>query len=459
MAHPKPREFARQVQIVRDQLNEGPLAFHASLSMEVVQEAVRESKVEFRERVYTPWITIWAFLGQVMSSDHSCRFTVCQVIAYLASQGRRVCSATTSTYCQARARLPEVFYQCLFRRVGRQTMEDAPSAWLFHGRQVKVVDGTTVTMPDTEANQKAYPQADPQRKGLGFPIVRLLVIFSLSVGTALEAALRPYEGKGTGELAMFRQLWETLDAGEIVLADKGFCSYGHVASLHQRAVDVVMTLNRSRLPNLQPIRTLGKNDVLYHWTKPKEKPDGFTVEEFKELPTHIQVRLISVAVTIAGFRTKNLQIITTLLDRDQYPPSEIAELYRRRWMGELYLRDLKATLQMDHLRCETPEMVRKEIYTHLLAYNVIRTQMAQVAYYVNIFPHQISFKGTIQTIEAFANFCRDITTDQLAIKIATVGYHEVGKQPGRCEPRKIKRRPTYDYLMEPRDDARKRLLA
>jgi hypothetical protein len=459
MGHRTGRKFARQVQVVREQLDQEPLVFGNSLSAEVVQDALREANVDFRERTYTPWITLWAFLNQVMSSDHSCRFAVCQVIAYLASQGRRVCSAATSTYCEARARLPEAFYQYLFRRVGRHTMEDAPSRWLCQGRPVKVVDGTTFLMPDTEANQQEYPQADPERPGLGFPIARVLVIFSLAVGTVLEAAIRPYHGKTTGELAMFRELSESLQGNDIVLGDKGFCSYCHVAWLHERPIDVVLTLNRSRLPNLVRIRKLAKNDVLYRWNKPKDKPEGFTAEEFATLPPYLEVRMITVAVHTRGFRPEQLEILTTLLDEKQFPPSEIAELYRRRWMCELYLRDLKTTLQMDKLRCETPEMVRKEIYAHLLAYNVIRTQLAQAAYYLSMLPHQISFKGTIQALTAFEAFCRNITRDELATKIATIGYSEVGKQPGRCEPRKLKRRPKYDFLTEPRDVARKQLAA
>ena len=335
-------------------------------------------------------------------------------------------------------------------------MEDAPRQWLFHGRQVKVVDGTTVSMPDTDANQEEYPQADPERPGLGFPIARLLVIFSLAVGTALEAAIRPYHGKATGELAMFRELSESLQPNDIVLGDKGFCSYCHVASLRGRPVDVVVTLNRSRLPNLERIRKLGKNDVLYRWNKPHDKPDGFTAEEFAALPPSIDVRIVTVAVQNRGFRPEQLEIVTTLLDEEEFPPSEIAELYRRRWMCELYLRDLKTTLQMDQLRCETPEMVRKEIFTHLLAYNLIRTQLAQAAYYLDMLPQQISFKGTIQAVTAFETYCRNITLDELAIKIATIGYSQVGKQPGRSEPRKIKRRPKYDFLTEPREVARKR---
>lgn len=459
MRHRTGREFARQVQVVREKLDQEPLAFRESLSVEIVQDGLQEANIEFRERIYTPWITIWAFLSQVIDSDHSCRFAVCQVIAYLTSQGRRVCSAATSTYCEARARLPESFYQYLFRRVGRQTMEDAPSSWLFHQRQVKVVDGSTASMPDTEANQEAYPQADPERQGLGFPIARILVLFSLSVGTALEVAIRPYQGKRTGELAMFRELSETFQAGEIVLGDKGFCSYCHVAWLHQRLIDVVITLNRSRWPNLKRIRKLAKNDVLYRWNRPKEKSEGFTAQEFRELPDFVEVRIISVTVHNRGFRPERLEIVTTLLDRKEFPPSEIAELYRRRWMCELYLRDIKTTLQMDQLRCETPEMVRKEIFTHLLAYNLIRTQMAQAAYYLSLLPHQISFKGTIQALQAFEKFCRANTIDQLAVKITTIGYYQVGKQPGRCEPRKLKRRrKPYDYLTEPRDVARSRLL-
>jgi hypothetical protein len=460
MGHRNTGKFARQVESVREQVADNPLAFQRSLSTDIVHDALKENGIEFRERVFTPWVTIAAFLSQLMGSDHSCRFAVLSVMAGLIMQGKRMCSPSTSSYCEARSRLPEAFYKSLFRRVGRQTMDDAPQKWLFHGRQVKVVDGTTASMPDTKTNQEAYPQPNPERIGLGFPTVRLLVLFSLSVGTVLEAVIRPYQGKRTGELAMFRELCEQLNPGEIVLGDKGFCSFCHVAWLHQHSIDMVVTLNKSRLPNLKSVEKLGRNDWLYEWRKPNEKSTNFTAQEFQDFPEGIPVRMVSVNIRTPGFRPKKIEIITTLVDHRQFPASEIAELYRRRWMCELYLRDIKTTLQMDQLRCESPEMVRKEIFAHLLGYNIIRTQMAQAAFYLDMSVDQISFKGTAQALAAFQPYRSRMTPEQLAVMIAAIAYHQVGKQPGRCEPRKVKRRPkSFGYLTETREAARKRLCA
>jgi Transposase DDE domain len=451
-------KFACHVQKIRQRVDNETLAFQSCLSADLVSDVVQQLGIEFRERIFTPCLTLWAFLSQIMSAVGSCRFAVLQVLAYLTRQNKPPCSPTTSSYCEARSRLPEAFYARLVDHTGRRALEQTPRAWQFKGRPVKVIDGSTVLMPDTEANQQEYPLADPTRKGLSFPMARLLVVFSLAVGTVIEHVIGPYRGKGTGELSLFRRQLDTFTAGDILLGDRGFCSYGHGAWLVQRGVDVVIKLNASRLPNVHWLRRLGKGDALYRWHKPKGKPESFSREEFAALPEAIDIRIVEVCVTQAGFRPDRFQVVTTLRDPAECSAAEISELFRQRWRCELYLRDLKSTLGMGMLRCETPGMVRREILTYLLAYNVIRLHMAQAAEAVGLSPQQLSFQGAVAALQTFHGSCAEMRVDHRAILLATLAYYEVGKQLGRCEPRKIKRRPKHEYLTEPRHVARKRLL-
>lgn len=455
------RKFGCQVQKIREQIEKGTLPFAECLSSELVQEAVAQLGLEFRERIYTPWVTLWAFLSQVMSCDGSCSFAVSQVIAYCLEHHKKPCSPSTTTYCEARNRLPEEFYARLVRKTGRQASKETLQPWRFHERVVKVVDGTTASMPDTEENREAFPLQDPDRAGLSFPMARLLVVFSLAVGTVLECAISPYRGKGTGEHSMFRSMidGDVFEPGDICLADAGFCSYAHVAALWFKGVDVVVKLEKTRRGNLTFIKRLGRNkqDGLYLWKKPKRVSESFSREDVDALPDEIQVRLVTVDVSEPGFRVRKFDVLTTLTDHRHYTADELAKLFRLRWKCELFLRDIKSTLGMDQLRCKSPETVRKEIFTHLLAYNLIRIQMAQAAACVGIQPTEISFKTAAKTITVFQNRFPNPSTDQLATMLATLAYHRVDKQPNRIEPRKVKRRPSHEYLTRPREDERKSL--
>ena len=393
--------FESQVQEVRQQMQAKPLLFADCLSSEIVRQAITEARVVFRETIYTPWITLWAFLSQLLQPEGSCAFAVSQGIAYRVGQGQKTCSPSTSTYCESRDRLPEAFFESLVRTTGQRALEETPEARQFHGRDVKVADGTTVMMPDTEENRKDYPLSDPDRAGLSFPMARLLVVFSLAVGTVLQDAISPYRGKGTSEQRMLCLLLETFVPEDIMLGDRGFCSFAHVAALKQREVDSVVKLNKSRRANLTLIRPLGKDDALYCWNKPKGQPTSFDRKTFLALPEAIEVRCVTVRVEQRGFRVRKFVVLTTLLDSETFPPQELATLFRRRWMCELYLRDIKTTLGMEMLGCKSPSMVRKEIHAYFLAYNVIRIQMAQAAHCLDLHPHQISFKSTLDTLAAF----------------------------------------------------------
>ena len=263
------------------------LPFLKLLSRALVEDACRHCNHPWRERIYTPWITLGLFLSQVLSDDHSCDDAVERFQKFRYDQGLPAVAPETTSYCEARRRLPEELTWDLVRRTGQAIQRQAEDAWLFHGRAVKIIDGSTVTMPDTPENQAAYPQPKTQAPGLGFPIARLLVVFSLAVGTVLQAALGPYQGKQTGELALLRQVLDQFRPGDIVLADRFFCSYWMIAALQARGVDVVVRLHQARTADFRRGRRLGREDHLVTWTKPAHVPDWMSRAEYDAMPARI----------------------------------------------------------------------------------------------------------------------------------------------------------------------------
>jgi hypothetical protein len=319
--------------------NEG-LPFADILTEASIQEVFNEDGVTFRDRVFSPVTTIWGFLSQVLSEDHSCRDTVSRIIAHRAAHGMALCSPNTASYCTARSRIPTPVLSTLARRTAEELHASVDDRWKWNGRSVFILDGSSVSMPDTPKNQAMYPQPPNQKPGLGFPLARITVLLSLATGTCHDLAIAPYAGKGTGEKSLFRRMYDTLKPGDVV-------------------------------------------DI----------------------------------------------------------------------------RSIKSTMQMDILRCKTPDMVHKEIWTHLLAYNLLRTVMAVAAKENDIEPRKVSFKGAKQAVTAFAP---KIEAAQPADRgrlidalLTTIAYHRVGDRPGRWEPRARKRRPKKaNLLMQPRDIAK-----
>jgi putative transposase len=402
--------------------------------------------------IYTPAITTWVFLAQCLSSDHSCRDAVAQLIAWLRAGGRRPCSADTGAYCTARDRLPEEACAQLMRDTGHAVDDEAPQTWRWLGHRVLDVDGSTFTMPDTAANQAEYPQQRNQKRGCGFPIARFVVIFSLSVGTVLEAALGKYQGKQTGENSLFRTLHDVLREDDVVLADRYFSGWFDLALLQQRGVHTVVRKHQLRATDFRTGLHLGHDDHIVCWHKP-QRPAWMSRKQYDSLPDALQLREVRVQVEQKGFRTKQLVVITTLLDATQYPATEIAKLYRQRWQAELHLRSLKIVLQMDHLRCKTPHRVRNEFHMHFVAYNLIRKVMAMAAAQAGAEPWTVSFKGTMQTMNRLLPLLHtNINIDDWCNDLLTaVATHVVGNRPDRYEPRLRKRRPKpYKHLREPR---------
>jgi Transposase DDE domain len=428
----------------------------------MVEQVLREEGASWKRISYTPWLTFWAFFWQALGPDHSCRAAVKRIAAWMGRRGQEIDDEDTSPYCKARARLPESALFLLMRRLGYRLHDDLPEDWLWCGRRVKVVDGTTVSMPDTQANQRQYPQSPSQKPGLGFPIARLVVVFCLATGAALEAAIGTYQGKQTGENALFRRTWEGLSAGDVSLGDRYYGSYFDLALLQRRGVDSVYRLHQLRVADFRRGRRLGREDRVVTWSKPA-RPDWMEGATYDDLPGTMEVRIVRVHVDRRGFRTRVLDLVTTLLDAEIYTRKDLADLYRRRWESELHLRSIKAVMDLDVLRCKTPEMVRKELWMGLLGYNVIRAVMAAGCRQHGRAPHRVSFKGALQTVLAFAEGLREGTAAARRflwrVMLRSVAADAVGNRPDRVEPRAVKRRPKpYPLLMVPRRQAKAALL-
>lgn len=456
------RRIWQQVSFLRKQFVQGGgLPFSEVLSAEMVQRVLGEYAIAFIDRIYTPVLTLWVFLSQVISDDGSCRAAVARLLAHRAARSQGRCSARTGAYCQARGRLPEKALADLVRHTGHQLERQAQPAWLWKGRHVKIFDGSTVSMPDTPDNQQAYPQHGQQKHGVGFPLARIAAVFSLACGAVLDLAICRYQGKGQSELGLFRCLWDVFAAGDVMLSDRYLCSWCEMALLRQRGVDVVCRLHQRRTADFRRGKRLGKDDHLVQWKKPR-RPDWMDQATYARLPERMWLREVRVRVEIPGFRSEQLVVVTTLLDAKTFSPEDLAELYRARWHAELDLRVLKETMHMDVLRTKTPSMVRKEIWTHLLAYNLIRTVMAQAAVQHGLLPRSLSFKGAKQTFEAFHPILQLAAASQLPPLYDTLldalATHRVGDRPDRSEPRARKRRPKpYPLLTQPRNVARNAL--
>jgi hypothetical protein len=406
-----------------------------------IRDVLNEHGVTFRDRVFNPVTTIWGFLSQVLSEDHSCRDAVSRIIAHRAANGDAVCSPNTASYCTARSRIPEGVLRTLATRTAEELQASITDEWKWNSRSVFIVDGSHISMPDTEANQAVYPQPPNQKPGLGFPLARITVALSLATGACHDLEIAPYEGKGTGEKCLFRRMYDTFKPGDVVLADSLFDDYFIACELCQRGIDIVARVKHARAGSW--IAESGPDGEILVWQRP-QKPRGMTREEYRSYPKQLVMRQMNVDARDKNNRVQQFKVVTTILDRS-IGGEQFGDLYERRWGGEVDLRSIKCTMQMDILRCKTPEMVHKELWTHLLAYNLLRTVMAVAADERDIEPRQVSFKGAKQAVTAFApkiEAARPEDRESLIdAMLATIAYHRVGNRPGRWEPRACKRRP------------------
>jgi hypothetical protein len=448
-------------------LQKDGLPFSAVLPEERIEEVFAEEEAEFAQEdddVYTPSVTLWASLSQVLHKEEqrSCLAAVARVLVLLVTLGREPCAKNSGAYCRARAKMSEVVLQRLTTDLSAGCEQAVPKRWLWHSRHVLLVDGTTASMPDTPENQSEYPQHTAQQPGLGFPIVRLVVLLSLATAMVWDMTLGPYAGKETGEPALFHQLLEGVDPHTILLADRYYCSYFLIALALLGRRDFVVRLHQCRKTDFCKTQGLGKGDQLVEWTRP-QRPTWMDQSTYEQIPRSITLRLVEVQVHEPGFRAESLLVVTTLTDTKLYPREEIAELYRQRWLAELDIRAIKNTMGMDVLRCKTPAMVRKEMWTCLLAYNLIRKTMLQAACDGGLSPRKLSFTTAMQTIAAsfgtLASADRELATRLIAAQVSSLAEQTVGNRPNRVEPRAVKRRAQpIALLTTPRDEARAELL-
>lgn len=412
-------------------------------------ERVEAQLPEHRERKFPPTLTLSMFLGQAMSADGSCQNAVNEALVGRLLNGLSAGSASSSAYCQARARLPTQMVRTLVRDSAQLLSAHSMPGWLWRGRQVKLVDGSTVSMADTAENQAYFARPRHARGDLGFPVARLVGVISLSHGAVLDVALGPYQGKGTGEHGLFRQLSGCFAAGDVMLADSYFCSYFLIATMLERGVDVLFEQHGSRISDFRRGLRVGTRDHQVSWPKPA-RPLWMTATEYQRYPNAISVREVK-----AGRKV----LVTTLLNARHTPKAALQELFTQRWSVELDLRNIKSTLGMEVINCKTPCMVEKQLWVYLLAYNLIRLLMAEAASRAGVLPRQLSFKHTLQIWVAWSQrqFLSDAAEDTAGL-FAIIGQIRVGHRPGRIEPRLLKRRhKQYTYLSVPRETARSRI--
>jgi Transposase DDE domain len=431
------------------------LPFSQVLTESKILNVLNDHGVKYRDRIFDPVTTIWGFLSQVLSDDHSCRDAVSRIIAHRAESCIRVCSPNTASYCNARSRIKTGVLRTLAKRTSLELQSSVPDEWKWNGKTVMIADGSHVSMPDTPKNQASYPQPPTQRPGLGFPLARITVLLSLATGACHDLAIAPYKGKGTGETTLLRQMYASLNPGDVVLADALFDNYFLASELRDRGVDLVARVKYPRNGSLREECKSGGSILV--WQRPG-KPRGMKGKKYRSYPKTLLMREVAVDARDKNNRVEQFKVITTILDQS-VDGGQIGNLYERRWSGEVDLRAIKSTMKMDILRCKTPEMVEKEIWTHLLAYNLLRTIMAVAANENGLEPRQVSFKGTKQILTSFAPKIESARPKDrpplIDAMLVAVAYNRVGDRPGRWEPRAGKRRrKPKTRLTQPRDIAK-----
>ena len=388
-----------------------------------------------RNRLYPPLTTLALFIEQALDQDGACQDAVARHLSERVARGQTACSLNTGPYCKARQRLPLALITALTQELGDALELGADEIWKWQSRSVKLIDGTTLSMPDTPDNQARYPQSGGQKAGLGFPLAMMLGIISLSTGAVLKHALGPCRGKHTGEQALFRTLMPTLKRGDIVLADRYHCNYFTAALLIERGVDLVTQQHQRRLTDFRRGKRLGKRDQLVDWIRP-QRPAWMDDETYARMPEKIAMRQTEVAGRI---------LVTTLIDAQTVSKTEIDALYCRRWQIEVDFRSIKAELGMDILTTKCAQMIDKEIAVYLLAYNLVRSLMVRAAAGAGLLARALSFKGSVQLLQAFQQTLRlagnKTTAAMSAHLIGAISLMRLPVRPGRVEPHAVKRRP------------------
>jgi len=403
-----------------------------------------------RKRLFTPPRMFWIFLSQVLEKDGSCRESLRRFQAALFRESGGRSSASTAGYCKARLKLSSGEIRQVSGNIVRRMSRACP--WSWHGRPVKVVDGTGISMPDTPVNERTWPLSKRSCTGCGFPVMRMVAIFSLATGALIELAHGSLE---VHERTLCRSLWNILDRGDVLLGDRGFCGFADFFLLKLKGVDCVMRKHGRRI-NAGIIRKISKKDRIVEWRKTKIAPKWLDRGEWEAIPETMAVREVEVTVETPGFRTRKVYVVTTLLDDKLYPAGSISELYRKRWMVELCFRDIKITMGMDILKCKTPKMIETELWMKVVAYNLIRAVMMEAALLHGAPIENLSFKGTVDTVRSWDIYNHILKKDSclleaFSVMLEYIAADIVPKRPDRTEPRARKRRPkNYQLLNKPR---------
>ncbi len=442
------------------------LPFANILSTERIERVFRKHNCRFGlHGIYDTAIMVWSFLSQVLSDGKqaSCQAAVARVVTYCEQSDMPSPTSDTGDYCRARSKLSEAALHELSCEVANELELEADQAWLWKGKHAKLIDGFTFTMPDTAKNQAEYPQHLAQKPGCGQPIARVVAILSLATACVIDAAIGPYSGKETGETALLRSMLGSLGEDDIAVMDRYYCSFIMIALLLSGGVETCARKHHLRHSDFRRGRRLGKYDHIIVWTRPR-RPQWMDEATWSLIPECLELREIRFNIVIPGRRTKTIDVITTLTDEAEYTREEIAELYGFRWESELDIRSIKESLNLGHVRCKSPEMVRRELWTTLLGYNLIRTTATGAAVLHHKRPRQISFTSTCQYILAswMLTSSRIMTVEQMfrhyVVLYNQIAECEVANRPGRLEPRVVKRRPKpYKLMQKPRNELQREL--
>lgn len=455
MKDTKEARFKRGATMLRNQFaQQRGGAFSQVLNDEEIAVIVTTHAGNYRDRMYPPIDTLRLFIGQVLSADRACQDVVGRRLSERIAAGKPGNTLNTASYCVARTRLPKDIPTLMSAKIGEKLEAKSPEAWRWHGRTVKLFDGTTVSMPDTPSNQVAFPQSREQKPGLGFPIARIGALIGLASGAVLGYRVAACEGKGTGEQSLLRDLLENVNAGDVVLADALLATWWIIEGIVKRGGDVVMAQHGCRITDFTRGESLGKRDHIVEWVRPP-RPKLMSPEQYANYPERMLMREVEVHGRI---------LVTTLLAPNIASAQEIDRLYVMRWNIEVDFRVIKATLQMDVLRCKSKEMIEKEIAVYLLAYNLVRWTMATAASLAEVLPRTLSFAGAKRILSAFAVHLRHCAGKRVSFMIATVlasiASLKLPHRPDRVEPRAKKRRPkNLPMLTVPRNIARANILA
>lgn len=449
---------------VFDQLSyfDGSLPFGSVLSADRVRAMFADRDALFGYGANDFWntgVTLWAFVGQVLhdGKQRSCNAALTHTARHMLDHGMQPPSPDSGQFCRARHKLNAEVLRQLAHEIAANTSESTPGHWRWHGKDVKLVDGFTFTMPDTPDNQAEFPQAKTQAPGVGFPIARACGVLSLAHACIHDVAVGPYAGKETGETALLRRVLGCFQPGDVMLADRYFCSFFMLAILKSLGVDGCIRLHQLRKVNPRKVRCLGPNDYIDTWHKPK-KPEWMSPALYHSLPERTEIRIVNFDA-ITEQQTEPLQVVTTFLDPTAYSSKDIGALYGYRWHAELDLRAIKQSLNLDQVRCKSPDMVRRELWTTLAAYNLVRVLCAQAAFVHHKLARQMSFTTACNVLVSQWLMPPEASVRKILGKysLLQIAGNEVGNRPGRMEPRVVKRRPkSYKLMTKPRHEYKQR---